>query len=409
MNATMNNRIGVAKANRRRGSVAVYTVVTLVALSGIISLAVDLGRVRLVKGELQAAADSAARAAAMKLTYSVQQAKDAAVATAALNYADGSSVALQVNQDVEFGTWDAATQSFTVLTGVAQAGANAVRVTAKRTQSRQSAITLTFAPVIGKTRCDVEATSIAMVTFGGYGVVGLDWIAMSGNATDSYWSPSGYSGNSAGSRGSIASNGHIVLSGNSSIHGDAHPGTGKQVFGATAVWGSTTPLAGTLSYPNGSAGIYASQNNNNLIPNGNMSASSFKLGSNKSVTLPGGHYYFNNFEISSGGSLSFTGPATIYVYGNFTMSGNTATSGSTPTNLQLVMVPAPNGDPPGSVNIGSSAELYADVYAPQSAVTLSGNGDIYGSVLGKTVSMTGTSAIHYDMSLSGSPVVQLVK
>ena len=51
--------------------------------------------------------------------------------------------------------------------------------------------------------------------------------------------------------------------------------------------------------------------------------------------------------------------------------------------------------------MGSSAALYASVYAPQSDVTLSGNGAIYGSVVGKSVNMTGTSAIHYDLSLGG--------
>jgi hypothetical protein len=45
--------------------------------------------------------------------------------------------------------------------------------------------------------------------------------------------------------------------------------------------------------------------------------------------------------------------------------------------------------------------LYASIYGPTSAVTLSGTGDIYGSVLGKSVSMTGTSAIHYDLGIDG--------
>jgi hypothetical protein len=50
------------------------------------------------------------------------------------------------------------------------------------------------------------------------------------------------------------------------------------------------------------------------------------------------------------------------------------------------------------------------VYAPQSDITLSGSGDIYGSVLGKSISMTGSSAIHYDMNLSGtSGQIALVK
>ena len=53
----------------------------------------------------------------------------------------------------------------------------------------------------------------------------------------------------------------------------------------------------------------------------------------------------------------------------------------------------------GGVSIGSSSDLYATIYAPQSAVTLSGSGDLYGSIVGLSVSMTGSSAIHYDLAL----------
>src|SRR5215207_9615146 len=83
------------------------------------------------------------------------------------------------------------------------------------------------------------------------------------------------------------------------------------------------------------------------------------------------------------------------------MSGNVVTRDSVPGNFRLVMVPTPTGGAPGTVSIGSSAALYASVYAPQSDITLSGNGAIYGSVVGKSVNMIGTSAIHYDLGLGG--------
>jgi hypothetical protein len=82
------------------------------------------------------------------------------------------------------------------------------------------------------------------------------------------------------------------------------------------------------------------------------------------------------------------------------MSGNTVTSSSKPGNLTIIMCKKPDGKPPGGVTISSSAALYANIYAPQSAVTLSGSGDIYGSVLGLSVDMTGSSGIHFDLSLN---------
>ena len=126
----------------------------------------------------------------------------------------------------------------------------------------------------------------------------------------------------------------------------------------------------------------------------------FSLQSNQSLTHPGGTYYFQNFTMQGGSSLMFTGPATIYCYGTFNVGGNTMTSGSKPGNLTIVMCKTPGGTAPGSLTVGSSAALYASIYAPQSAVTLSGSGDIYGTVLGLTVDLTGTSGIHFDLSLN---------
>ena len=48
--------------------------------------------------------------------------------------------------------------------------------------------------------------------------------------------------------------------------------------------------------------------------------------------------------------------------------------------------------------------------APQSDITLAGNGAIYGQIIGKSVTMTGSSDIYYDLSLQGgNNVIQVVK
>jgi hypothetical protein len=138
---------------------------------------------------------------------------------------------------------------------------------------------------------------------------------------------------------------------------------------------------------------------------------SFSIGAGKSVNIPGGNYWFENFTMSGGSSVTFTGPVTIYYYGNFSMGGSTTTQGSIPGNLKIVAVPKPDGKPPGDLTISGSAALYANIYAPQSDVTLSGSGAIYGSVIGLTINMSGTSDIYYDLGLvpPGSSAIALVK
>src|SRR4051812_1435676 len=114
----------------RRGIAAAYSILMLVALCGLVSMGVDLGRVQVAKTELRAAADAAARAGLQGLATSVAQAKTDAAAVAAANLCDGSPVVIDQNLDIEFGTWTDATRTFTVLSGAAQNNANAMRISA---------------------------------------------------------------------------------------------------------------------------------------------------------------------------------------------------------------------------------------------------------------------------------------
>jgi Flp pilus assembly protein TadG len=138
----------------------VYAMVALMALMGIASLAVDVGRAQLAKSQLQTAADAAARYAVAGLSQSVTVAIDRAVAAAAENKVEGTPVVLDRNNDIEFGIWDAGPKTFTVLTGNQRSGATAVRVTLRRSQARGNAIPTVFAQMLGRSSVDVKATSI---------------------------------------------------------------------------------------------------------------------------------------------------------------------------------------------------------------------------------------------------------
>ena len=398
----------------------VWMTAAVVVVFAFLAFAIDFGRVQLARAELQSTADAAALAAAAELP-SIADAISGAQVMAAANTADGSGTTLVVGNadetlnDVQFVKWDPL-GSYTVLSGAARAQANAVRVTARRTVARGTAVQLLFGGAIGLPPLDADASSIASPNIKSYAIVGLDFITMGGNTTASYSSKSGSAVTS--NYGNIASNGNITLSGSSYINGNALPGVGGSVNSPSKVGGSVTPLKEALVFPAlpvGSPTNFASVNDNdnfntyNGIRTGPPSTPNFGLSGSNSYTLPGGTYFANNFSVGSSVSLSFTGPTTIYCFGNFTMSGHTVTSSSLPQNLTVVMV-YQNGQPPGTVTIGSSSALYGTVYAPYSAVTLSGTGDIYGSVLGKSITMSGSSRIVYDRALSATgPAMTLVR
>lgn len=377
----------------RRGSVMIYIVLSLPVFAGICLLAVDFARVQLTKTQLMRTADAAAR-------YAVTGASDGTALSKAnwigsQNSAAGSTVVFQA-ADVETGTW--ASNTFTA----GATPANAVRVTARRTAATGNAVPLSFGFLIGAGSQNVTAKAIAVTKPYGYGVVGLNYIKMGGNASISYDSSSGVTSG----HGNIASNGDITLSGSTYVQGDAAPGIGHTVIGASGrVTGSTTPLTTTLSYPNGDAGSAATINDNaaaGITNDLNLSGSNTK-------TVPAGTYYVHDMNIAASAVLTFSGPATVYVYHNLTISGQVLTSSNLARNLTIIMCDDTGGHAPGPVKVTSNADLYATIYSPENKVTLQGNGDIYGSIVGLSIDMTGTSGIHYDISLNGGGGISLVQ
>ena len=393
------------RINRRRGSVLAYVAVAMTAFAGFVSLAVDWGHVRYVKTQLQGAADAGARHGAVALLSDYTQAASAAATAAGYNTADAAPVSISQTADVQLGTWHNST--FTLLTGTAAARANAIRVYARHTVAAGNPVQLSFASLVGKSTCDVSASAIAVPTPVGYGLVGLNYIQMGGNSLDSYWSPNGYT--NGGGFTAVASNGPITLGGNSQVFGNANPGVGYTVSNPSAVTGSTDPLTSPLVYPKASPTAYSASNNNSAIPASYMSGSSLALSGSQSLTLPGGTYYFNNVSIGGSASISFSGPATIYVYGSIDLSGGANTTSNLPGNLNIIVGPDTSGNPPGTISLKGGSALYANIYAPQSDITMVGSGDIYGSVVGQSITNKGTSSVHYDVAARGILNVKLVQ
>ena len=129
--------------NRRNGIGLIYAIVIVLGLTAIASLAVDFGRVEIIKTQLRAAADAAARAAAHDMTVNgTSSARDTAVYYAKLNNAEGTPVTLDRTNDIEFGWWDTATRKFTVRNTSDTTQLNAVHITTRRIAARKNAVPL---------------------------------------------------------------------------------------------------------------------------------------------------------------------------------------------------------------------------------------------------------------------------
>ncbi|MBI4480449.1 MAG: pilus assembly PilX N-terminal domain-containing protein [Acidobacteria bacterium] len=127
---------------------------------------------------------------------------------------------------------------------------------------------------------------------------------------------------------------------------------------------------------------------------GTYNINSLDLGSNVTVVIDNGPVILN---ISGCTSFNTDVPPTAcdaYMAAPLTTTGGSFTNASMdPSNLQILYA----GE--GELQLRGTSGLAAVVYAPSAHVETVGTTDFYGSIVGYTIDMTGTSAVHYDRAL----------
>ena len=386
------------RSRRRAGTVLIYVTVAMAAFTGMVSLAVDVGHVRVVKNQLQFAADASARYAAAGMSTSIQQAQNNAVAAAAQNTADGIAVVIDPNNDVAFGAWDPSTNTFAVLSGAAASNANAVRVTTHRSLAGGNPIALAFGGVIGKNTCDASAQSIALAEpIKPAGYISLGNMSFQNNAFvakyDSGVTKHPNQGNASnGVR--IGSNGTIIGHSNDAVHGDVVLGPSGSITGVT-VTGSTLIESAPLSVPPLPA--WSPQANPGGIP---------QIYAVANGTLPGGNYWFTSLTVT--GTLTFSGPANVYISGDAVIDGTIGPASGTPSDLNIYQY--------GSHNFGdlgiNGINITANVMAPGSDLVAKNALYFYGGAVFNSINVWNNAEFYYDAELGaadGSNVVTTVQ
>jgi len=166
------------KRFEQRGSAIIFVAIILPVLIAFAALAVDLGRVYVVKNELQNAADAAALAGASALTKKTADAPNANYAHpnwvyaasqghsgVGLNRADSRALA---DAAVEVGYWNVHQQpegmQATTITPTLF-DKPAVRVTVRLAAGQNGGpLTLLFAPIFGESYAEISATAMALIS-----------------------------------------------------------------------------------------------------------------------------------------------------------------------------------------------------------------------------------------------------
>jgi len=145
---------------RRRGMGTIWGLAMMGVLLVVGALTVDGAMLYLSRGNLQAAADSAALAGASGLTHSPEDVRARAIEFAEKNLGDDQLAVL--TEDIEIGDWDADTWTFTPLLPSEEHTGDSVRVTAKLLRDRGNPLAMAFAQVFGEGESELRASATAI-------------------------------------------------------------------------------------------------------------------------------------------------------------------------------------------------------------------------------------------------------
>jgi hypothetical protein len=246
------------------------------------------------------------------------------------------------------------------------------------------------------------------------GVVGLESVTVNGmNAlVDSFYSSAGpYGAGNKGAAVNVLGNGAIALGG-AKVHGELRSTQasvtlkdGALVTGDVTA-GTTIKNAGTINgtaTPNSPSAPLAPAPVAECLPfsggfgvSGKFTYNAIKgdLTVKGPATLADGTYCFHNVTLTGGGMLRVTGPVAIGLTGQLDVGGgsNLVNATSVPANLQI------SSSYVGGNGIDLSAiNAYVSIYAPRTGITLAGGSAVFGSLLGRTLTVSGDSSVHYDV------------
>ena len=230
--------------------------------------------------------------------------------------------------------------------------------------------------------------------------------------------------------GDVATNGQIVDAGNAYIYGDVLTNAGV-ITGAANITGEQRtdfyedllPVK-TPSWSSMNSNPTYVDNTTTLAGGTKANPARYKLGW---ITLAGGKvlnlvpsatgvdsyieiWVTGGINLSGNGGINIKANANvkIYVEGDVNVTGNGIINETQrPANLELFGVTPADGSS-RNFTLSGNGSFTGAVYAPNDVVTLSGggsNGNYFGSIVAKTVTMTGNTSVHYDESLSSGDYI----
>jgi hypothetical protein len=113
--------------------------------------------------------------------------------------------------------------------------------------------------------------------------------------------------------------------------------------------------------------------------------------------LANGTYCFHNLTLTNSGQLRVNGPVVIKLTGTLSATGATSLTNTTglPGNLRILS----SYSGATGVTLSNSANAQLVVYAPSTGITVSGAAPFFGTIAGKSITISNSGMLHYDTEL----------
>ncbi|MEJ7601742.1 MAG: hypothetical protein WKG01_27830 [Kofleriaceae bacterium] len=277
---------------------------------------------------------------------------------------------------------------------------------------------LSFTSLLALAPSRADAGTTSCVPGFNHALFGKDEIKMTGHSVTNSYNSATSTFTLSNSDADLGTNGSgcadITLSGGVVVNGDIQYGvdgtscaisnnsstitgtTGAQTQNVTLP-SVTIPTVGTYHGDVSCSGRCAQP----LVLASDESYGEVAISSGKGLTLQAGTYVLDGLKLTGGSSVIVgTGPILVYITcaggGGLDLTGGNVTN-STKISTNLVFMTGPACT---DVKVAGGSGASFGLYAPDADVKISGGSDIYGAVVGKSVTVTGGTGIHYDRALA---------
>ncbi len=249
-----------------------------------------------------------------------------------------------------------------------------------------------------------------------FALFGSQNVTVSGNAiTDSYDSRKGpyhdedpeSPAYNAGPDGDVGTNGvsagGITVSG--SIFVDGQLAVGPEVPDPASVVTGYDPafITGGTTPPSDTQDVVSQETLFSMpsvsVPEG-LACPDYTVAGNTTTTLSPGTYCYHDLAIQGNATLTASGSVTIYLTGSLTASGNSVVGAVDNPRTMTVLMASTSEAILEEGQITGSNKFYGSLYGPKATLTISGNAEVFGSVIAKSINVSGSAAIHRDLALS---------